>query len=133
MATVGLVPDGVVTGPVVDVLVEEVEAPVPGAEVVVPAPVLVPAADGVVVLVVPVVPAVPEDVDGHGLVFVVPPIGVVGVDGVTVVPGVAVELPVLCPGTVVVVEPTPPDGNAGGMPPDGAAGGMPPDGTPDGF
>jgi hypothetical protein len=31
---------------------------------------------------------------------------------------------VVCPGTVVVVEPTPPDGTAGGMPPDG---------TPDGF
>ena len=123
LATVGLAPDGVGTGPVgFDVLVEDVEgeAPVPGVEVVVLAPVL----DGAVVLVVPVVPAVPEDVDGHGVVVVVPPIGVVEVDGVMVVPGVAVELPVVCPGTVVVVEPTPPDGTAGGMPPDG---------TPDGF
>lgn len=123
LATVGLVPDGV-PAPVADVLVEgEVDAPVPGEGVVAP----VPAADGVVVLVVP---AVPDDVDGHGLlsgrVMVVP--GVV-VDGVTVVPGVTVpgvvlELPVLCPGMVVVIEPTPPDGTAGGMPPDG---------TPDGF
>lgn len=126
LATVGLAPDGVVpTGPVVVGVPVDVEGedgvPVPGAEVVVPVPVL----DGGVVLVVS---AVPDDVDGQGLlpglVVVAPPIGVVVVDGVTVVPGVAVELPVFCPGTVVVVEPTPPDGTAGGMPPDG---------TPDGF
>ena len=112
----------VVVGVPVDVEGED-GAPVPGAEVVVPVPVL----DGVVVLVVP---AVPDDVDGQGLlpglVVMEPPIGVVvGVDGVTVVPGVVVELPEpCCPGIVVVVEPTPPDGTAGGMPPDG---------TPDGF
>ncbi|HET6844237.1 MAG TPA: hypothetical protein VFK06_21530 [Candidatus Angelobacter sp.] len=124
LATVGLVPDGVVPAPVADVLVEgEVDAPVPGEGVVAP----VPAADGVVVLVVP---DVPDDVDGHGVlpgrVVVVP--GVV-LDGVALVPGVTVpggvlEVPVLCPGMVVVIEPTPPDGTAGGMPPDG---------TPDGF